>query len=450
MTIRIVILFIGSLCALVASGFAQGAEADDLGTEKPAMSKDYHWYKGNLHMHSFWSDGGDFPEMIADWFKSHGYHFIAFTEHRMHQTGNHWIPTDPGQWQGQQMAEGDLLRTYVERFGKDWVEMVDNGDGERVHVKRLREYRDLVEEAGRFLIMNGEETDVAWSGPSHYVNVINAAQVVGAHQSQRSSLEAMQTLIDAASATSAESGSKVLVYLNHPNYLWNACAEDIAAVEGLRFMEIHTALDVTYPYGDATHAGAERIWDIVLSMRLSTPGGEVLYGLATDDSHVYHPNATRGDHEGTSSHPGRAWVMVRSESLTPEAIVGAMMRGDFYCSTGVTLRSLVCDGDGIRLSIEPEEGVQYTTRFIGTRRGADLSSTPVLDEAGKPVRTTRVYSEEVGKVLKEARGMEASYEFSGDELYVRAAVLSDKQHPKPTVPGDVIKAWTQPTVAAGR
>ena len=27
------------------------------------------WQKGNLHTHSFWSDGDDFPEMIIDWYK---------------------------------------------------------------------------------------------------------------------------------------------------------------------------------------------------------------------------------------------------------------------------------------------------------------------------------------------------------------------------------------------
>src|SRR5687767_8180034 len=29
------------------------------------------YYKGNLHTHSFWSDGDDFPEMIADWYRRH-------------------------------------------------------------------------------------------------------------------------------------------------------------------------------------------------------------------------------------------------------------------------------------------------------------------------------------------------------------------------------------------
>lgn len=45
------------------------------------MSNSRRWYKGNLHAHSYWSDGHDFPEMIACWFKDHGYDFLAFTEH---------------------------------------------------------------------------------------------------------------------------------------------------------------------------------------------------------------------------------------------------------------------------------------------------------------------------------------------------------------------------------
>ena len=41
------------------------------------------WLKGNLHTHSFWSDGDDFPEMIADWYKRHDYHFLGLTDHNV-------------------------------------------------------------------------------------------------------------------------------------------------------------------------------------------------------------------------------------------------------------------------------------------------------------------------------------------------------------------------------
>ncbi|MDB4783267.1 hypothetical protein OAG39_01455, partial [Verrucomicrobiales bacterium] len=33
----------------------------------PAQEK-MHWFKGNTHTHSLWSDGNDFPEMIAKFY----------------------------------------------------------------------------------------------------------------------------------------------------------------------------------------------------------------------------------------------------------------------------------------------------------------------------------------------------------------------------------------------
>ncbi|NND80278.1 MAG: histidinol-phosphatase, partial [Maribacter sp.] len=26
------------------------------------------WFKGNLHTHSYWSDGDEFPEVIMEWY----------------------------------------------------------------------------------------------------------------------------------------------------------------------------------------------------------------------------------------------------------------------------------------------------------------------------------------------------------------------------------------------
>ncbi len=38
------------------------------GEEKNIIPK--QWFKGNLHTHSYWSDGDEFPEVIMDWYKS--------------------------------------------------------------------------------------------------------------------------------------------------------------------------------------------------------------------------------------------------------------------------------------------------------------------------------------------------------------------------------------------
>ena len=42
-----------------------------------------NWYKGNLHTHSYWSDGDEFPEMVMDWYKTHGYQFVSLSDHNL-------------------------------------------------------------------------------------------------------------------------------------------------------------------------------------------------------------------------------------------------------------------------------------------------------------------------------------------------------------------------------
>jgi hypothetical protein len=55
------------------------------------------WYKGNTHTHSLWSDGDDFPEMIMHYYKSHGYDFIALSDHNIFAEGEKWsrVPAHP-------------------------------------------------------------------------------------------------------------------------------------------------------------------------------------------------------------------------------------------------------------------------------------------------------------------------------------------------------------------
>src|SRR5436190_8982903 len=49
------------------------------------------YWKGNLHTHSFWSDGDDFPEMIADWYRDKGYQFLSLTDHNVLSEGTRWM-----------------------------------------------------------------------------------------------------------------------------------------------------------------------------------------------------------------------------------------------------------------------------------------------------------------------------------------------------------------------
>ena len=48
------------------------------------------WKKGNLHTHSLWSDGDDYPEMIMEWYKQNGYQFVGLSDHNILQEGEKW------------------------------------------------------------------------------------------------------------------------------------------------------------------------------------------------------------------------------------------------------------------------------------------------------------------------------------------------------------------------
>ena len=53
-------------------------------------STEQKWHKGNLHTHSLWSDGDDFPEMIIQWYKDHDYQFIALSDHNTIGNSQFW------------------------------------------------------------------------------------------------------------------------------------------------------------------------------------------------------------------------------------------------------------------------------------------------------------------------------------------------------------------------
>src|SRR5580658_1267748 len=110
------------------------------------------YWKGNLHTHSLWSDGDDFPEMIADWYKSHDYNFLALTEHNVIAEGERWVDAALDE-----TIRGQALKKYLARFGKSWVEQREADAKSQARLKPLREFRSLLDEPGRFMLIPGEE-----------------------------------------------------------------------------------------------------------------------------------------------------------------------------------------------------------------------------------------------------------------------------------------------------
>jgi len=387
-----------------------------------------HYWKGNLHTHSFWSDGDDFPEMIADWYKRHGYHFLTLSDHNVLSEGDRWLNVTKDR--------EPIVQKYRERFGDRWVEERDTPNGTQVRLKPLAEFRSLLEEPGKYLLIPGEEITHRYGLYPVHMNAINLRDVIKPINGP-SVAEAVVVNLRQVHAQRKKTGWLTLVSLNHPNFGWGINAEDMLCEE-LRFFEVFNGHPSVRNYGDKTHASVERMWDIILATRLAKLRLPIVYGLATDDAHSYHTMAVG------KSNPGRGWIMVKAPYLSAEAIVRAMEAGDFYLSSGVTLKDIRRSGTKLTIAIQPEQGVKYKIQFIATMQGASVDSTPVKDDKGEPLNVTRIYSPEMGKIVAESDGLESSYTLTGKELYVRAKVTSTRLHPNPYQKSDVEVAWTQP------
>ncbi|MEX2043783.1 MAG: hypothetical protein WD941_00425, partial [Opitutus sp.] len=401
----------------------------------PAATADARWFKGNLHTHSLWSDGDDYPEMIADWYRTNGYHFLALSDHNVLQVGSRWLELkQPVSIMGEviQRGGGEVLQKYLRRFGADWVEQREVQGRREVRLKPLDEYRSLLEEPGRFLMIPGEENSSNWKrektgtspefgGPVH-INITNPREFVPPLAGDNA-LDVMQRVVDAVVAQREHTGQPMFPHLNHPNFRWAITAEELMQVRNERFFEVYNGHPGVNNGGDATRLGMDAMWDAILTRRLTDLNLGVMYGIGTDDAHAYHRV------EIGRSNAGRGWSMVRARHLTAESLIHAMEAGDFYASSGVTLRDVQRSGNRLSVEIEPEPGVTYVTRFIGTRRGYDASTQlmePAAAVEGRRTLQHRRYSADVGAVLAEVNGASAGYTLRGDEIYVRAKIISSK------------------------
>ena len=401
--------------------------------EAPAVPADppARWWKGNLHTHSFWSDGNDFPEMIVDWYRRHGYHFLALSDHNVLSQGERWMDRA----EVDRRSGGRAFDRYRSRFGDRWVDTREVDGVSQVRLKPLTEYRALVEQADRFLLIQGEEiTDRFEQKPIH-MNASNLAELIPP-QGGISVVEVIDNNIKAVEDQAKRLGIPILAHLNHPNFGYAITAEELAEAVREQFFEVYNGHPGVHHMGDETHAPVERMWDIANTLRVAALNAPPLMGLATDDSHNYFGT------EGSS--PGRGWIMVRARHLTPESIVDAIEAGDFYASSGVSLRDVRFADDALEVEVEPDPEASYTIEFVGTRRGADTTAEPVTDAEGTPLGVTGRYADEVGQVLRTVEGTHARYELTSEELYVRAVVTSSLPPENPSFEGQRRQAWTQP------
>lgn len=365
------------------------------------------WYKGNLHTHSLWSDGDDYPEMIMDWYHSNGYHFVGLSDHNILQEGEKWVrvPNNP--------IRKSAFEAYLNKYGPDWVSYRADTSGLEVRLKTLEEYRSQFEEPGAFLILKSEEITDSYEGKPVHLNATNVKTLIQPKHGN-SMVEVLQNNINSVLEQREATGQPMFPHINHPNFGWAISLEDMQALENERFFEVFNGHPAVNNYGDSIRMGTEEMWDRI-NFHYLEKGQDLMFGLATDDSHNYHTFGL--DYSNT----GRGWVMVHADDLSPESLIKSMEGGHFYASTGVELAAFGLRNNDYVVEVKPEDKVAYEIQIIVWKAG---QQDPTY--------------------LDPVKGTSTSYSLGPDDLFVRAKVISDRLQKNPYKTGDVEVAWTQP------
>lgn len=191
------------LAALVVA-FLPGALQAQASFELPERGA--QWFKGNTHTHTTESDGDSPPEVVARWYKDHGYAFLVLSDH------NAW--TDPSKLS----------------------HLVDS----------------------TFLLIPGEEVTSSWERRPIHVNGLNVPHLI---EPQRDStlVGTIQKNVDAVREVEG------VPHINHPNFGWAIDAETLAKIERDKLIEIHNGHPLVHNHGGGGTPGMEEVWDYLLT-----------------------------------------------------------------------------------------------------------------------------------------------------------------------------------------
>lgn len=324
-----------TLLALTLAAACGFPEREDVRFEMPT-EQGGTWYRGNTHAHTTESDGDSPPEVVARWYKDHGYAFLVLSDHNAF--------TDPA-----------ALSSLVD---------------------------------STFLLVPGEEVTSAFDSNPVHVNGLNIPGLIGPRTAE-TMVATIQANVDAVRDVEG------VPHVNHPNFQWSFGAEELAAVERYRLLEIFNGHPTVHNVGGGGAPGLEWVWDVLLT------GGKRVYGIAVDDAHHF-----QGEFSRDRANPGRGWVAVRAAALEAGALMDALENGRFYASTGVELDDVIVAPTRLEVHIAPRGTFRHTTTFIG----------------------------EGGRVLAVTVDNPAVYELDLDVGYVRAKVVDSAGY----------AAWTQP------
>ena len=180
-------------------------------------------------------------------------------------------------------------------------------------------------------------------------------------------------------------------WLGHP--FWSLLeAGELLEVRGYVGLEVYN----TICQNECGRGGSEFAWDVLLAH------GRRVWGFAVDDAHHREDYA-------------QAWVWARCKENSPEALLSALARGNFYASTGPEIYDVTVEDGSVTVSCSPSRAVTVIGAIskvgYGTHR---LAADPpfeqvrlhrpadglpfrieVVDDQGRKAWTNPIFSDEL-------------------------------------------------------
>ena len=204
--------------------------------------------------------------MAVDWYKSHGYDFLALSDHNLLSVGDKWMPGARFKLRAGEVGINEYRQCFPHVFQE---RKLDNG--EEIRLQPLSKVRELLEEPGKFILIQAEEVTDSLGpkvgGKPVHMGAVNVVEPVEP-QHGTSVREIIANNFRAIAEEEKRTGVPVIAHLNHPNFGWGVTAEDLAGVVEERYMEVYNGHPIVHHLGDATHPSVERMWDIANTIRL--------------------------------------------------------------------------------------------------------------------------------------------------------------------------------------
>ncbi|HWK80287.1 MAG TPA: CehA/McbA family metallohydrolase [Thermomicrobiales bacterium] len=284
------------------------------------------FFKGNLHTHSTRSDGNLTPDEVIAAYRERGYDFLVLTDHFLPEA------------YFRKEAPADSFITISDTTG-------------------LR--------SDEFTTILGAEIH----GP-------------GMGNGELWHLVAVGLPLDFPDWTPGERGEDLarraveagaFVAIAHPH--WNS----LTLEDALRVAPFVHSVEI---YNHACNAGIDRGDGLYLLDQLME-AGYFLSANAADDAHFKTPLTAPGE-----AHPEAfgGWVMVKAESLDPDALVAALKAGHYYASTGPEIASIAIDEAADELVVETSP----VQRILATGNGPlSRRAVTVAGDLGEGITSAR-------------------------------------------------------------